>query len=693
MFNHTVSYTFGVNLVGHVTGEFGLGEGMRGTIRAIEAAGIPFALKDIKESSQRNLDSTYTDFSENNPYPINIVHANPNPVHMEQIGSEYFQGRYNIGFWAWELPTFPYFWHGAFDLFDEIWTYSHYTAEAIAKVSSIPVLKVAPSIYLPQSSLDREALGLPKNKFIFLFMFDFGSIFERKNPRATVEAFQRAFDRLNNDVLLVIKFRPHPQFKEQQEQLLIAAKEWSSIKFIEGDLKKEEIHSLVNCCDCYVSLHRSEGFGLTMAEAMFYGKPTIATAYSSNVEFMNVGNSFLVKYDLVTTPEDYGPYPKGSVWAEPDIDHAASLMQYVFHHYQEAEQVGARAAREIKSLLSPQTVGNTIRSRLQHIMKIGIRRQLEQSQFQLPQINDAEFLQETESLNDGDFLDVAYHAYLKRDPDREGKETYIQFLRDGSFTRQQFLCEMRDSPEFEALWKLVEEGLLPLASEVKLISVHIPKTAGVTFSKILEQVYGSDKLVKEYKNMSLATIVQQGGINRETRIIHGNFPAVKYKGCFLHSVPSIIWLRHPITRLISWYCDSISMWSDVAEDEFLKYVSQTKPSLLEFAELPATQNLMSRCVQGMKLSDFYFVGIQEFFRDDLSDLREMLGLPEVEIGWHNKNRYPGYHGYVNNVLSDKNLLAKLAAINSEDMELYQTALNLREKRKERSTENSELHWT
>ena len=136
-----------------------------------------------------------------------------------------------------------------------------------------------------------------------------------------------------------------------------------------GHLTKSKVNALIYNCDCYVSLHRAEGFGLTMAEAMFYGKPVIATGYSSNTDFMNVGNSFLVKYELVTTTEEYFPYPKGSIWAEPDIDCAASLMQYVFQNYREAQKVGVRASEDIKSLLSPHSVGIKIRNRLEHIMR------------------------------------------------------------------------------------------------------------------------------------------------------------------------------------------------------------------------------------------------------------------------------------------------------------------------------------
>lgn len=362
-------FNLGVNIIGHVSGEFGLGGGVRGTIRALEAANIPFAIRDMKESSQRNLDSTYKDFSSDHSYPINVVHTNPHESLLNAIDPNFFKDRYNIGFWIWELTVFPDFFMGAFERFDEIWTYSNYTAETISNVSPLPVVKLPPSIDLPANSLGREALGLPKEKFIFLFMFDMGSGFERKNPLATIEAFKKAFGKSNEDVLLIIKFRPHPAYQSQYEQLKAMADGWSSIQFIEGHLSKEEVYGLVDNCNCYVSLHRAEGFGLTMAEAMYYGKPVIATAYSSNTDFMNVGNSFLVKYDLVATTEAYGLYPKGSIWAEPDIDHAGSLMQYVFLNYSQAQAVGARGSQEIKSLFNPLVIGQKIKHRLEYIAR------------------------------------------------------------------------------------------------------------------------------------------------------------------------------------------------------------------------------------------------------------------------------------------------------------------------------------
>ena len=360
----------GVNVVGHVTGEYGLGTAVRATLRSMAAADVAFSIKNIEVAWHSNLNQTYVNFiSAENPYPINLIHINPDPGLYEWLGTDFFKGRYNIGYWAWELLQFPSAWEFAFDYFDEIWTLSNYCAESITKVTPIPVIKLPPSIDVPKPTLDREALGLPKDKFIFLFMFDFHSTITRKNTVNLIKAFQQAFDQSNQDVLLVIKCSNGDHKPQPRAQVKAAAADWSSIHFIEEHLRQEEVQSLLNSCNCYVSLHRAEGFGLTMAEAMFYGKPVIATGYSSNMEFMNVGNSFLVKYKLVPNDRVEGPYYRGAVWADPDIDHAASLMRYVFQNYDEAKLVGAKAARDMRTLLSPYAVGTKIRNRLEMITK------------------------------------------------------------------------------------------------------------------------------------------------------------------------------------------------------------------------------------------------------------------------------------------------------------------------------------
>ncbi|MEG3860895.1 glycosyltransferase [Microcoleus sp. herbarium12] len=361
----------GINITGYINGEFGIGEGVRANIRAVEAAGIPFTMNNFTRSTHRKQDTTYQNFSLDNPHPVNLIQVNADEVatFIKYTGTSYFDNKYNIGFWAWELPRFPAEWQAAFNHFHEIWTYSNYCAEAISQVSPIPVIKIMPSIALAAPSISREALHLPKDKFIFLFVFDFSSRIERKNTLATIQAFKQAFGE-NDRVLLIVKSSNSNKFTQAQASLNSALANCPNIKHLDGYLSKNQINGLLDACDCYVSLHRCEGFGLTMAEAMFYGKPVIATGYSSNTEFMNVGNSFLVRYKLIPIEEDFGPYKKGNIWAQPDIEHAADLMQYVFNNYQNAQEIGAVAAEEIQTLFSPQVAGDKIRKRLEYIAEI-----------------------------------------------------------------------------------------------------------------------------------------------------------------------------------------------------------------------------------------------------------------------------------------------------------------------------------
>ncbi len=366
-----MNHNLGINIAGYINGEFGIGEGVRANIRAIETTNIPFTINNFTRSPNRNQDTTYQKFSSDNPYPVNLIQVNADEVNtfIKHSGSSYFANRYNIGFWAWEIPEFPQKWQPVFDNFHEIWTYSNYCAEAISLVSPIPVIKIMPSIELPPSYLNRQSLALPENKFIFLFIFDFSSLIERKNPVAAIQAFKQAFGE-DERVLLILKSSNSAKNLQDLAFLQSAIGNSSNIQHLDGYLSKNEVNGLLYNCDCYLSLHRCEGFGLTMAEAMFYGKPVIATGYSSNTEFMNVGNSFLVKYKLIPLDADYGPYKKGNIWAEPDTEHAAYLMRQIFDNYPKAQQVGTIAAKNIKTFLSPKNVGKRIQKRLEYIAKI-----------------------------------------------------------------------------------------------------------------------------------------------------------------------------------------------------------------------------------------------------------------------------------------------------------------------------------
>ena len=361
--------SFGVNIVGSIASESGIGEAVRSNIRAIEKAGIPYVLHNVGSNSREN-DDTYTNFVEDNPYSINLIHINADGIQgfLNVEGIECFRKRYNIGFWYWELSEFPDEWHDLFKYFDEIWVATDFCLDAITRVSPIPVVKISPSIVMEKTvGFDRAYYGLKKESFIFFFMFDFLSYFERKNPLAVIEAFMSAF-RPDEDVLLLIKCSNSDWNIEARDRVMEAAG-GLRVKFMDKYFSKVELNALMSLTDCYVSLHRAEGFGLPLAEAMYLKKPVIATGYSGNVDFMNLNNSFLVRYRLVEIEEDLGPYKKGRIWADPDTGHAAELMRLVYDNRDLANRIGEQASVDIKTYLSPEACGRRIFDRIQHIKK------------------------------------------------------------------------------------------------------------------------------------------------------------------------------------------------------------------------------------------------------------------------------------------------------------------------------------
>jgi 2-polyprenyl-3-methyl-5-hydroxy-6-metoxy-1,4-benzoquinol methylase/glycosyltransferase involved in cell wall biosynthesis len=364
---------FGVNVSGHLRSEKGIGEGGRSTIRSLMEAGIPTALIDFSDSTSLNIEAKFTTFSDDNPYAINLLHTNPDglPEFIKWKTEKYLQGHYNIGYWAWELSSFPRVWAPSFSLLDEVWVPSAFVLGSVSQVSPVPVLTIPHS--LPELAISRDpsrsVFGLPKDKFLFLFMFDFMSIMERKNPLGLINAFKKAFKPRDN-AMLVLKFS-HAESYPVEWQALQQATKSPNIKVIHGVLSRTEINSLTNLCDCYVSLHRSEGFGLTLAEAMSLAKPVIATGYSGNMDFMTATNSFLVNHRLVTLDQDYPPYQKGSVWADPDQHHAAHLMRLVYEKRKIAREIGRQAQKDVREKLGASAVGAMIRQRFESLAAMG----------------------------------------------------------------------------------------------------------------------------------------------------------------------------------------------------------------------------------------------------------------------------------------------------------------------------------
>ena len=210
--------------------------------------------------------------------------------------------------------------------------------------------------------MTRESLGLPPG-FLFLFTFDFFSFLERKNPLAVVESFRRAFDP-GEGPLLLLKTINGDKCVSNLERVRAAAADRPDIRIIDGYFTAEQKNALIRLSDCYVSLHRAEGLGLTLAEAMALERPVIATGYSGNLEFMTPENSYLVDYDAGSVPPGCDPYPAGSRWANPRVDHAAALMRRVFENRPEALQKAARGRRDIETTFNVKVAAEALTRRL-----------------------------------------------------------------------------------------------------------------------------------------------------------------------------------------------------------------------------------------------------------------------------------------------------------------------------------------
>ncbi len=359
-----------INVAGYFRAELGIGVAARSLLSALDAAGIPYNTLSFDATANRQ-DYPFADrVSENQAADINIVCVNPDqlPLFAEQTGPALRHGRYTIGVWFWEVEDFPRSFHGAFNYVDEIWVASDFMRSAFLKVSPKPVFKFRLPVLTPQvdPSLSRADLNLP-DKFIFLFSFDFLSVLERKNPLGLIKAFSRAFP--DGGPTLIIKTINGDKRSLEMEKLRYAVRGQPNIILRDGYLSQIHNNTLTALADCYVSLHRSEGFGLTIAEAMALGKPAIATAYSGNLEFMTMANSYLVPARRAGVGPEREPYPADTYWAEPDLEAAAKLLRQVYERGEDTQGMALRGAQDIRSLHSPATAGSIIRDRLATIRR------------------------------------------------------------------------------------------------------------------------------------------------------------------------------------------------------------------------------------------------------------------------------------------------------------------------------------
>jgi GT2 family glycosyltransferase/glycosyltransferase involved in cell wall biosynthesis len=358
----------GLNVLGHFCTPCGKQAEAVSVVKSLQLVGIKSSCRDVMADIRvPNLDrSKYLGLE---VFDTTLIHVQPGAYFdtcYERAGLNPRSDVHKIGMWAWEFERVPVEWRRAADSLDEVWAPSRFVTRALGQIGDVPVFEMTPGVELGEVAFfERARLGIPRSHTLFLFIFDANSITERKNPLGLITAFRRAF-RSDDKATLAIKagnLRMHPE----EESRLRAAARQARVILLDQTLPRGELNGLIQACDCYVSLHRSEGFGLTMAEAMLLSKPVIATGYSGNIEFMDRDNSLLISSKLVPVGRQIGPYSKDLQWAEPSIAEAAEAMRWVHEHLDDARALGAKARNSAERTLSLVAAGKRFAHRLEEI--------------------------------------------------------------------------------------------------------------------------------------------------------------------------------------------------------------------------------------------------------------------------------------------------------------------------------------
>lgn len=366
------SGTPGANLIGYAHAELGMGEHVRMTAAALDNARAPFTVLNfnVGVASRQKADLEHGRLSNDNPHRANIFHINADQMLLAycHLGDKVFAGKYNIGYWAWELSKCPDAWLPVMEMVDEIWAPSRFIQDAFAERTTSPVVHMPLCVVLPKfKRLDKRHFGLPNDAFVFLYTFDSFSYFARKNPFDAIRAFKQAFPRASENVRLVLKTMNGDETSENWRSMLELIGNETRIVIINRTINRAEVLALFDAADCFVSLHRSEGFGRGPAEAMYLGKPVIVTNYSGNTDFTLPDNSCLVDYELVPVEEGEYPFHQGQVWAQPDVENAAWHMRRVWEDAEFRSLIGSRASSYLKEHFSAAAVGGLYVNRLREL--------------------------------------------------------------------------------------------------------------------------------------------------------------------------------------------------------------------------------------------------------------------------------------------------------------------------------------
>ena len=368
-----------ITLVGNPFESIGRSEHIRTIWRALRAADVRASVYDVYGHKPEA--SVLAELGQYQVREIasgiRIFHLNGSELEsvldaIEARQPEFLRKGYNVAAPAWELPRYPAVWAKQLDRFDEIWAPTSFVENALRPAVSVPVVRVSnacePHIAAP---LDRSYFGIPEGRFAILYLFDVRSFVSRKNPWAAIDAFSRLLAaRPTCAAVLVLKLN----YGEREPRAGAAIRERIAslrdrVMLIDATLTNNETKNLIRCCDCFLSLHRSEGFGRGPAEAMFFGAPVVATGWSGNMDYMSEKTAFPVRYALRPVLEGEYLHYENQVWAEPDVAHAAQILVQIVDDPALGRSRGKRARRHMRRSYSDAVLGAVYRRQLERIAR------------------------------------------------------------------------------------------------------------------------------------------------------------------------------------------------------------------------------------------------------------------------------------------------------------------------------------
>jgi len=363
----------GVLFIGYVQAGLGLGESLRGLLGAVARTDLRFGVYPFQAGVEDRLICEFLPqrYDTRHRYDVNVIEvaADQVPVVFETLDSRILARSYNVLRTYWELSGAPEAWRPMLAGIDEIWAPNAFVAKAFGQIFDGPIVVAPPCVEPVVERLpDRDELGLDLGVFYFLFTFDYFSHPARKNPAGVLEAFQRAFPTGEEPVGLILKsVGAADHYPELRQTFLEAAKLDPRIRVIDATWSRQDLLGLLRACDCYVSLHRSEGFGLGMAEALNFERSVIGTDYSGSADFLTEDTGFPVAYALRPVQAGEYAWAEGQVWAEPDLGSAVEAFRAVMRQPDVARRRAAAGALLIRDRFGADAVGAAVKARLKQI--------------------------------------------------------------------------------------------------------------------------------------------------------------------------------------------------------------------------------------------------------------------------------------------------------------------------------------